>query len=83
MFYKICMNASKTLHNRMFANVLKAPMSFFDSNPSGRILNRFSKDVGAVDEVLPKCALDTVQIFLVMSGILGMVSKTIYDNHGY
>ncbi|XP_050294676.1 ATP-binding cassette subfamily C member 4-like [Anthonomus grandis grandis] len=72
-FYKVCMEASKRLHKKMFGNILKAPMAFFDSNPSGRILNRFSKDMGAVDEVLPKCILDTVQIFLVMSGILGMV----------
>lgn len=35
MFYKICMNAGKNLHNFMFSCVLKAPMSFFDNNPSG------------------------------------------------
>ncbi|CAG9768636.1 unnamed protein product [Ceutorhynchus assimilis] len=72
-FYKICMNASERLHNIMFANILKAPMAFFDANPSGRILNRFSKDMGAVDEILPKCTLDSLQVFLVMAGILGMV----------
>ncbi|KAL1514285.1 hypothetical protein ABEB36_003566 [Hypothenemus hampei] len=72
-FYKICMNASQELHNRMFACILKVPMAFFDSNPTGRILNRFSKDMGTIDEYLPKCTLDTLQIFLVMSGILGMV----------
>ncbi|KAJ8935675.1 hypothetical protein NQ314_012696 [Rhamnusium bicolor] len=38
-----------------------------------RILNRFSKDMGAVDELLPRAALDAIQIFLVMSGILIMV----------
>uniref|UniRef100_A0AAR5QIW3 ABC transmembrane type-1 domain-containing protein n=1 Tax=Dendroctonus ponderosae TaxID=77166 RepID=A0AAR5QIW3_DENPD len=72
-FYKVCMNASKNLHKKMFASVLKAPMSFFDANPSGRILNRFSKDMGAVDELLPRVTLDALQIFLVMSGILAMV----------
>ncbi|KAB0798126.1 hypothetical protein PPYR_09119 [Photinus pyralis] len=73
LFFKICMNASKGLHNIMFSNVLKAKMRFFDSNPSGRILNRFSKDMGAVDEILPKAILDAVQIFMVMLGILIMV----------
>ncbi|CAH1159391.1 unnamed protein product [Phaedon cochleariae] len=73
MFFKVCMNACKGLHNKMFSNVLKAPMRFFDTNPSGRILNRFSKDIGAMDEILPKASLEAVQVLLVMAGILGMV----------
>ncbi|KYN32705.1 hypothetical protein ALC56_12984 [Trachymyrmex septentrionalis] len=70
IFAKICMNASKNLHNFMFSCVLKAPMSFFDNNPSGRILNRFSKDMGAVDEILPSTMTVSIQIFTVMIGIL-------------
>lgn len=37
-------------------------MSFFHSNPSGRVLNRFSKDMGSVDELLPQAMLDCVQV---------------------
>ncbi|EGI62548.1 Multidrug resistance-associated protein 4 [Acromyrmex echinatior] len=70
IFVKICMNASKNLHNFMFSCVLKTPMSFFDNNPSGRILNRFSKDMGAVDEILPSTMTVSIQIFTVMIGIL-------------
>ncbi|KAF7283323.1 ATP-binding cassette sub-family C member 4-like [Rhynchophorus ferrugineus] len=73
LFMKICMNSSKALHNKMFNCLLKAPMAFFDTNPCGRILNRFSKDMGAVDEMLPKVVLETLQIFFLMIGILGMV----------
>nr|XP_012235196.1 PREDICTED: multidrug resistance-associated protein 4-like isoform X2 [Linepithema humile] len=69
IFYQICMNASKNLHNFMFSSLLKAPMSFFDKNPSGRILNRFSKDIGTVDEILPRIMIDAIQIFAVMIGI--------------
>uniref|UniRef100_A0AAR5P3C7 Multidrug resistance-associated protein 4-like n=1 Tax=Dendroctonus ponderosae TaxID=77166 RepID=A0AAR5P3C7_DENPD len=73
LFMNVCMSASKALHNKMFNCILKAPMKFFDTNPCGRILNRFSKDMGAVDEALPKVVLETLQIFLIMLGILGMV----------
>lgn len=70
VFYKISMNASKNLHDSMFSCLLRAPMRFFDVNPSGRILNRFSKDTGAVDEYLPMVTLEALQIFSVMIGIM-------------
>nr|CAH7718236.1 unnamed protein product [Callosobruchus chinensis] len=73
LYYRVCMNTSRALHNNMFACILQAPMRFFDINPSGRILNRFSKDMGAIDELLPTAALDAIQIFLVLFGILTMV----------
>lgn len=37
------------MHNRMFQAILHAPMTFFDTNPSGRIINRFSKDQATLD----------------------------------
>lgn len=70
LFFKVCMRASKVLHDRMFCAILNATMRFFDQNPSGRILNRFSKDMGAIDELLPKAMMDFIQIALVMFGIL-------------
>uniref|UniRef100_A0A336LRH9 CSON001220 protein n=1 Tax=Culicoides sonorensis TaxID=179676 RepID=A0A336LRH9_CULSO len=74
MFFNICMAASRKLHNNMFACLLRAPMQFFDTNPGGRILNRFSKDMGAIDELLPKAMMDSLQISLVMIGILAVIS---------
>lgn len=65
IFYKLAMRSSKSLHNSMFENVIKAPMRFFDTNPSGRILNRFSKDIGNIDEWLPKVVLDAGQVSLL------------------
>ncbi|CAG9863422.1 unnamed protein product [Phyllotreta striolata] len=73
LYYNICMKASKVLHNTMFSNVLQAPMRFFDTNASGRILSRFSKDMGVLDELLPRSLIDTIQVFMLMTGILIMV----------
>lgn len=77
-FFKMAMIASKNLHNKMFHALLKAPMRFFDTNPSGRVLNRFSKDMGSIDELLPRVLMDCVQVLLVMTGILVMVSISNY-----
>ena len=40
--------------------VLRLPMAFFDTQPLGRLVNRFARDTEAVDSVLPL----TVQSFL-------------------
>ncbi|XP_061382806.1 ATP-binding cassette subfamily C member 4 isoform X2 [Danaus plexippus] len=70
MFFKVCMTASRNLHNDMFHAMLRGVMRFFDMNSSGRILNRFSKDIGALDELLPRFLLECIQIYLVMFSIL-------------
>ncbi|XP_046989232.1 ATP-binding cassette sub-family C member 4-like isoform X1 [Schistocerca americana] len=69
-FYNICMKSSRKLHDTMFTNLMRAPMRFFNTNPSGRILNRFSKDMGAVDEILPKAVMDATQIIMSVLGSL-------------
>lgn len=65
MFFSMAMRASTRLHNKMFASITRAPMRFFHLNPSGRILNRFAKDMGAVDEVLPSALLDVLQVTII------------------
>ncbi|XP_036147821.1 multidrug resistance-associated protein 4 [Monomorium pharaonis] len=72
LYMKICMNSSCNLHNIMFSNLLQARMSFFNTNPSGRILNRFSKDMGTMDEILPKVMLESLQVMCVVCGIMTM-----------
>lgn len=73
LFFNFAMRASQTLHDSMFGGIIRATMYFFSSNPSGRILNRFSKDMGQIDEILPSTMMDFFQIFLSLVGIIGIV----------
>ncbi|XP_055636691.1 multidrug resistance-associated protein 1-like isoform X6 [Toxorhynchites rutilus septentrionalis] len=40
---------ARKLHNRLLCNIIHQQMTFFDSNTSGQILNRFSSDLDVVD----------------------------------
>lgn len=43
------LNAARRLHDSMLNSILRAPMVFFHTNPIGRVINRFSKDLGDID----------------------------------
>jgi ABC-type multidrug transport system fused ATPase/permease subunit len=58
------LRSSRNLHHGMMDTVTHAPMSFYDTTPLGRIVNRFSKDIYTIDETLP--------------GIIGMWMSAIF-----
>uniref|UniRef100_A0A8B9G8C7 Canalicular multispecific organic anion transporter 1 n=1 Tax=Amazona collaria TaxID=241587 RepID=A0A8B9G8C7_9PSIT len=45
--------ASRVMHQQLLGNILRAPMSFYDTTPMGRIVNRFAKDIFTIDETIP------------------------------
>ncbi|XP_018309833.1 multidrug resistance-associated protein 1 isoform X3 [Mycetomoellerius zeteki] len=48
-----CLRSSKLLHSELLFTMLRSPLGFFDTTPSGRILNRFGKDIDTIDNILP------------------------------
>lgn len=68
--------ASRKIFNEMLDSVLLAKIRFFDSTPIGRIMNRFSKDIEAVDQDLAPvatgvahCVLATIATTLLIAFI--------------
>ncbi|XP_051563276.1 ATP-binding cassette sub-family C member 12-like [Myxocyprinus asiaticus] len=66
-FTKVTLHASSKLHDTMFKRILGSPMSFFDTTPTGRMVNRFSKDQDEVDAVLPFKMESFLQFCLVIT----------------
>ncbi|XP_058451157.1 multidrug resistance-associated protein 1 isoform X4 [Malaya genurostris] len=66
--------AAKTMHEILLSYVLKWPMALFDITPQGRILNRFSKDVDTVDNVLPQLVRSFLQMLFSVVATLVVIT---------
>ncbi|KAH9967354.1 metal resistance protein YCF1 [Russula dissimulans] len=64
------LRSSKHLHDSMLNSVIRAPLTFFELTPSGRILNLFTKDTNVVDQALAR----VIQfLFRTLSASIGIV----------
>ncbi|XP_017023787.2 probable multidrug resistance-associated protein lethal(2)03659 [Drosophila kikkawai] len=77
-FFKMCLRISLHLHDRLFRGITRASMYFFNTNSSGRILNRFSKDIRTVDTDLPHTLLDCMAFIIDVSGVVIIVAIANY-----
>ncbi|PSR72964.1 hypothetical protein PHLCEN_2v11201 [Hermanssonia centrifuga] len=70
MFALLTYYASRELHRVAIRRVMYAPMSFFETTPLGRIMNRFSKDIDTIDNMLG----DSLRMFFAtLSNIMGAI----------
>ncbi|XP_058839991.1 ATP-binding cassette sub-family C member 4-like [Topomyia yanbarensis] len=77
-FFEICLRASLHLHTDLYRGISRATMYFFNTNSSGRIMNRFSKYIGLIDSSLPVVLIDSLYFFLELAGIIAIVSLANY-----
>ncbi|XP_040353882.1 ATP-binding cassette sub-family C member 11 isoform X5 [Herpailurus yagouaroundi] len=73
-FTKLTRKASTALHSKLLSKVLCCPMSFFDTTPTGRLLNCFAGDLDQLDQLLPVVAEEFLVLFLMVVAILLVVS---------
>ena len=74
LFADLALRASSGLHQAAFKGVIRSPMSFFNSNSVGGILNRFSKDVASMDEAFPDTVCEVLCQAMQVTSALALIS---------
>ncbi|KAI5308352.1 hypothetical protein KEM55_005940, partial [Ascosphaera atra] len=68
------LHASRIIHTRLMNAITHAKFKFFDSTPLGRLMNRFSKDIEAVDQEVAPVARGVIQCFASIIIIVILIS---------
>ncbi|CAI2173470.1 10812_t:CDS:10 [Funneliformis geosporum] len=89
-FFFVSLKGSKTLFSKLLNAILRAPLSFFDTAPLGRVMNRFSKDLGMIDQGLVTVissfignaigAISVLVVVTVVTLILYLIIGSMYIN---
>jgi len=77
-FFRLMVGSNRMLHDKMINKIMSTGISFFESTSPGVIMNRFSKDIGQVDDMLPMSASDTLSIAVQSLVILAL---SVYTNY--
>jgi ATP-binding cassette subfamily C (CFTR/MRP) protein 1 len=70
------LQAGAECHRALLRGVLRAPLSFFESNPVGRMLNRFSRDLETVELSLPRSILEAGQCLFETAAVSCVIAIT-------
>ena len=68
--------ASEHIHAKLLYHVLRAPMTYFDKTPMGRIMNRFAPEIETIDNILPGMLR---QWFLALTYVIAVLVIIIYS----
>ena len=79
-FFQLIVRANNAVHSLALLGVIKSPMRFFNVNSVGRILNRFSQDLGRADTLLPLTAYETITVMLQLTGAFVLALYTNWIN---
>lgn len=86
LFFRMGIRISINLHDMIFRGITRAKMIFFNMNPSGRILNRFARDINIVDSMLPSCIIYVIDVrwrcfHFIVRWIDNSINKNMFQFH--
>ncbi|CAI6363371.1 unnamed protein product [Macrosiphum euphorbiae] len=67
------LQACTIIHDCLLTSIMNVKTTFFDVNPLGRILNRFSSDINVIDDSLPFILNIFIAQFFLVIGTLGSI----------
>ncbi|KAA0167854.1 hypothetical protein FNF31_00789 [Cafeteria roenbergensis] len=71
IFFSAAVSAGQKIHDKALGSVLGAPMRWFEQNPVGRVVSRFSKDLYLIDTLLPLTLEDFINVLtLILSAVV-------------
>ncbi|GAM21228.1 hypothetical protein SAMD00019534_044030 [Acytostelium subglobosum LB1] len=76
-YFTYTVKAGQALHDQLFTSLLRAPMWFFDTTPLGRILNRFTRDLDGVDNLIAAALSQYIVFFLFVLATIIIIAIVI------
>lgn len=73
LYVWLVLSSARRFHDGLFAAVLRYPLQWFETTPTGRLLNLFSRDVTVIDEVLPRVIQGMARSATVVLGVVCVV----------
>ncbi len=68
------LGASAELHKRLLNSITRAKLQFFDTTPLGQLMNRFSKDIEAIDQEVAPIAVGVLGCLFSIISIVVLIS---------
>ena len=68
------LGASAELHKRLLHSITRAKLQFFDTTPLGQLMNRFSKDIEAIDQEVAPIAVGVLGCLFSIISIVVLIS---------
>ncbi|WFD27064.1 hypothetical protein MNAN1_002060 [Malassezia nana] len=77
LYVWLVLSSARRFHDELFLSVLRYPLQWFETTPTGRLLNLFSRDISVIDEVLPRVIQGMTRSSVVVLGVVCVVTYSV------